>query len=67
MDNYIFPEKLSPLPVPSARYIPSADFINSTLASLSDGNVSMGLGKVTTSKGHGDLFNSLKIYFNKLA
>lgn len=61
--EYLHPERLAPLPVPPNHYLPSQAFTNSVLVTLSDGSVSMGLGKMVTAEDHEARFNSLRNYF----
>lgn len=48
------------LPIPPNREMPSREFAETVRASLSQGNVSMGLGKMFTKEDHDALYESIK-------
>lgn len=49
-------------PVPPAHYYPNSQFAMSLRASLSDGSVSMGAGRMVTQEDHDQLYARLKGY-----
>lgn len=50
------------IPVPPNRYIAGSEFPETVRALLSQGSVSMGIGKMITQEDHDRLYESLKDY-----
>ncbi len=57
--GWLFPKRI---PVPSNHDKIDEDFAETLRASLSDGSVSMGMGKMFTKEEHDRLYQSLKNY-----
>lgn len=58
----LFSVKYIPVPVPPNHYVAESGFPEAVRASLSQGSVSMGVGKMITQEDHDRLYESLKGY-----
>ena len=58
--SLILPDRTLPVEVPPEKYVPSEGFVRKVVSSLSDGNVTLGTGRVFSSKDHEEKLAALK-------